>query len=128
LSNLLLDTCGFIWLAQGGGPLSKKSLSAIDKSDFVYVSSISAWEIGFLHAKNRIQLPLDAEEWFSEICEQQNISIINVSPEIGFKANSLPWHHKDPADRLIISTALINNLTIVTQDQSFPDYNVETLG
>ena len=128
MSKLLLDTCGFIWLSLGGGPLSKKTLALIDNADFVYVSSITAWEIGFLYSKQRIELPLEPEQWFKEICEQQNISPVNVTPEIGFKANTLPWHHKDPADRLILATALLNNLTVVTQDSFFSDYEVQTIG
>ena len=128
MTNLLLDTCGFIWLSQCGGKLSKETLSLIDEANFVYVSSISAWEVGFLHSKDKLILPSAPEEWFNNICEQQNISVINITPQIGFKANILPWHHKDPADRLIISTALIHNLAVVTQDQFFPAYNVVTHG
>ena len=128
LTDLLLDTCGLIWLSQGGGKLSKKTLSLIDEANFVYVSSISAWEIGFLHAKNRISLPLEPQKWFEVLCEQQNIVPIHISPEIGFKANALPWHHKDPSDRLIIATAMLKHLAIVTQDQFFPSYDVVTLG
>jgi len=128
LTDLLLDTCGFIWLAQGGGELSKETIDLIDSANFVYVSSISAWEIGLLHAKKKIELPSNPEKWFKAICEEQNIAPIDISPHISFKANLLPWHHKDPADRLIISTAITNRLAIVTHDKMFPPYNVELHG
>ena len=128
MNNLILDTCGFIWLSQGGGKLSTKTIKCIDQANFVYVSTITAWEIGFLYAKKKISLPLEPEEWFNQVCESQNIAILNITTDIAFHSNKLPWHHKDPADRLIISTAITNNLIIVTQDKVFPNYSVETIG
>ncbi|MBF0199483.1 MAG: type II toxin-antitoxin system VapC family toxin [Planctomycetes bacterium] len=128
MNNLLLDTCGFIWLSQGGGRLTKETVKLIDQANFVYVSSISAWEIGFLHAKKRITLPMEPEDWFEQVCEEQNVALLNITADIALRANRLPWYHKDPADRLIISTAHINNLSIVTQDQKFQEYNVENYG
>jgi PIN domain nuclease of toxin-antitoxin system len=127
LNNLLLDTCGLIWLAQGGGELKKNTIKLIDSAKLVYISSISAWEISMLCYKKRISLPTSPEEWFTSIIESQDIKVIDLSPEIAFASNNLPWHHNDPADRFIIATATEYNLTIVTRDKEFKKYGIEVL-
>ena len=127
MSNLLLDTCVLLWLAQGGGELSKKTVSEINKSRFVFTSVISAWEIGLLCLKNQIELPIAPEEWFQQITESQDIQVLNLTPEIAFLSNNLPWYHKDPADRFILATAISKNLTIVTADKKFSEYPVTVL-
>ena len=122
MSNLLLDTCAFIWLAEGGGELSKEAILQINESRFVYTSAITAWEISLLCSKDQLKLPMVPEEWFQQIIKSQDIQVINVTPEIAFLSNNLPRHHKDPADRFIIATAISHNLAIVTTDKKFEEY------
>lgn len=124
MSNLLLDTCALLWLAQGGGGLSKKVISQINESNLVFTSVITAWEIGLLNSKEQVKLPIAPEEWFQQITENQDIKVINLTPDIAFLSNNLPWHHKDPADRFIIATAISQNLAIVTTDKKFAEYPV----
>jgi PIN domain nuclease of toxin-antitoxin system len=127
LGNLLLDTCGLIWLAQGGGKLSKSTISAIDEAQIVYVSSISAWEISQLHSMQKLDLPSEPLQWFADFIQSQNILELPLNSEAAIKSSNLPWHHKDPADRFIIATAIIKNLSIVTGDKKFPKYDVHVL-
>ena len=127
MSNLLLDTCGLIWLAQGGGQLSKSTISAIDDAQIVYVSSVSAWEISQLYAKQKLGLPCEPSKWFPDFLNSQNILELPLNSEAAIKSSSLPWHHKDPADRFIIATAIIKNLSIVSGDKKFPKYGVHVL-
>jgi len=124
MSNLLLDTCALIWLAEGGGKLSDRTISLINESHFVYTSTISAWEISLLCFRGQLQLAMPPEEWFNKFTLNQNVQTIDISPTIAFLSNNLPWHHKDPADRFIISTAMSHNLTIVSADKQFSDYDV----
>lgn len=127
MSNILLDTCALIWLAEGGGKLSDKTISLINESHFVFTSAISAWEISLLCSKKQLEFSMAPEEWFSKFTSNQNIQTIDISPTIAFLSNGLPWHHKDPADRFIISTAIFHNLTIVTTDDKFNKYDVEVI-
>lgn len=124
MSNLLLDTCALLWLAQGGGGLSENAVSQINESSLVFTSVISAWEISLLSSREQVILPIEPEEWFQQITENQDIKVINLTPEIAFLSNNLPWHHKDPADRFIIATAISKNLAIVTADKKFAEYPV----
>jgi PIN domain nuclease of toxin-antitoxin system len=120
--NLLLDTCAFIWLAMGGGPLSTDALTAIEDAKSVYVSSISAFEISLKHKNGGIELPSDPESWFTGVLEYHHIDEIVIGSKIAITSTKLPDLHKDPCDRFIIATAIQHNLTIVTGDQIFKQY------
>ena len=124
MPNLLLDTCALLWLASGSSNLSKEARRRIDNSFVVYVSPISLWEIARKVQKGKLQLPLEPSEWFARVREQHNLTLLPLSDAVMFKAATLPEIHKDPADRFIIATALLNNLDVVSTDHNFPDYGV----
>lgn len=65
--------------------------------------------------------------WFRKVIELHNIHIVNLSIDILIAANKLPWHHRDPADRFIISSAIQENATIVTGDQKFSKYDIDVI-
>lgn len=124
MPNLLLDTCALLWLASGSSNLSKEARRRIDNSFVVYVSPISLWEIARKVQKGMLQLPLEPSEWFARVRQQHNLTLLPLSDAVMFKAATLPEIHKDPADRFIIATALLNNLDVVSTDHNFPDYGV----
>lgn len=126
--KLLLDTCALIWLASGSSDLSDLAKEKINKAELVYVSVISAWEISLKVAKKQLELSQKPEVWFTKVLEKHNLKQAALSLDILFKANELPWHHCDPADRFIISTALQENATIVTGDKKFRLYDVKIIG
>ncbi len=128
MPDLLLDTCALIWLAQGGGELSKGTLAAIDEADLVYVSAISAWQIGLLCEKKQLALPLSPENWFNKFTTTHDIRVLAIDAAIALKANTLPWHHRDPADRFILATAQLHGLAVVTRDTRFEAYATPLLG
>jgi len=127
MSDLLLDTCALLWLAQGGGELSAEALAVIDAAKFVHVSAISAWELGLLTERKQVQLPQPVAEWFAHFCDAQNIQVLNIDSDVAFAANALPWYHRDPADRFILATAQLHKLTIVTKDQQFKAYPIPVI-
>ena len=124
MPNLLLDTCVLLWLASGSRSLSKEARRRIDNSFVVYVSPISLWEIARKVQQGMLQLPLEPSEWFARVREQHNLTLLSLSEAVMFRSATLPEIHKDPADRFIIATALINNLVIVSSDHNFPKYGV----
>jgi PIN domain nuclease of toxin-antitoxin system len=69
--NLLLDTCAIIWLANQAGQLSTTARDAIDQAWFVYVSPVSAWELGLKVAKGRVTLPELLETWWPRVIDTQ---------------------------------------------------------
>jgi len=125
--DLLLDTCALLWLASGSANLSRAAVARIDRSRKVSVSAISAWEVSLKHARGLYALPLAPLEWFNAVVDNHGLVVAPLDLEILVKANLLPWHHRDPADRFIIATAIIHSLTVVTADKSFADYGISVM-
>lgn len=125
--SLLLDTCALLWLASGSRSLSKSTRSAISNAQVVCVSPVTAWEIAVKTAKGKIVLPCPARDWFNAVVARYDIDVLKLSSDDMLRAAELPWHHKDPADRFIIATALKNDFTVVTSDGNFPKYGVRTI-
>ena len=127
MSSLILDTCGFIWLVNGGGDLSARTLQEIQNAEIVYVSTASAIEIGCKVALGKLELPLSPFEWYAQAISHHDLVEIPIDSAIGFRSASLPPHHKDPADRIVIATAQLKNLPVVTHDSRFVEYGIKVL-
>lgn len=125
--DLLLDTCAFLWLVSGQPGLSRRTLDRIDRARSVRISAISAWEISLKHARGAIILPGDPLDWFTAAVEAHGLTVAPLEIDILIGANRLPWHHRDPADRFIIATALRHSLTVVTSDQQFAQYGIAVI-
>jgi len=123
---LLLDTCGLLWLAAGHRRLSAPARRRIDSATLVGVSAITAWEVGLKAARGELKLPMEAEEWFEGAIAHHRLQVFEITPRIAFEANRLPWHHRDPADRFILATARLHHMAVVTADDNFVTYGVET--
>lgn len=119
----LLDTCTLIWLVSEQDSLTGKVKSILrNNPGNLYVSAISAFEIAVKTNKGKIELPLKPEEWFKEAVKHHGIEEIQISSDIACKSALLPRIHDDPCDRIIIATAMVNNMTIITKDEVFLKY------
>jgi len=123
----LLDTCSLIWLGMGGGELSVNARRRIAVASALLYSSISVWEIARLMKERKVVIPNDAVGFVADLKELYGITAIPPTDDIMLRAAQLPDFHKDPADRIIIATALANDLTVVTGDGKFPQYGVRTI-
>lgn len=120
---ILLDTCTLIWLMSNEDKLSKKAREMIEHDQQpLFLSSVSALEIGILHQKKRIGLELAVAEWLEKSMEFMAIKEIPVTISIAAASTALDDHHQDPADRIIIATAIENNLTILSPDTNIHRY------
>ena len=120
---ILLDTHVMLWLRLGEAQLGARAQREIDQawqSGEVGVSAISFWEVAMLKDKGRIRFPEDVSLWRREQLEQGVVEIA-VDGEIGIRAVSLPDFHADPADRLIVATALEGH-RLVTADARILDW------
>ena len=125
--SLILDTCALLWLASGSRRLSAHVRNVIDAAPVVYVSAISAWEIGLKVVRGDLGLPLPPKEWFRDAVRNHDLVVVDLDADILMAANELPWHHRDPADRFILATARKHSLAIVTADARFAAYGVPIL-
>ncbi len=121
---LILDTCALLWLAQGSG-LKPSVLKKIELAPVVYISAITGFEISLKSRKGKLELPVSPEKWFDIILNHHDITVVPADLDICIAANDLPFFHNDPCDRLIIATAKILNIPIVTADEKFSSYDVE---
>ena len=124
---LLIDTCALLWLASTPDRISADVRRQIAESEVRYVSSMTFWEIIFKYQIGKLKLGLDPVTWLKRVEKKFALTVIDVSHEMMVKAALLPLHHRDPADRFIIATALKMNLPVVTNDDNFPKYGVQTV-
>ena len=124
---VLLDTCALIWLGNGDSALSLDARQVIEESEMVYVSPISLWEVSNKCRKGKLQLKFPPREWFDRILQRHQLRILPLTNEVMFRAGELHEYHKDPADRMIIASALIGGFVVVTADRNFPLYGVQTI-
>lgn len=124
--RLLLDTHIFIWASTEPSRLSKAATAVIRSGDSdIYVSAATAWEIAIKVAVARLEFRLDR---FGEMLSTQNFVPLDMTVAHGMAAGSLPRHHNDPFDRMLIAQARIEGLTIITVDRAFDRYDVPLLG
>lgn len=119
----LLDTCALLALSEGGkhfSPMVRQRLEV--PGSVVYVSAISAFEIGQKASAGKLTLPCPLTQWFAAMLQHHELTELPVSSSISITATSLPTLHKDPFDRLIIAAAIEKNLTIITSDQTIQKY------
>jgi PIN domain nuclease of toxin-antitoxin system len=117
--KLLLDTHIWLWWINQDNQLSSKHQKIISEAEQVFVSSISCWELMMLHQRQRIDLTGSVEDWFYNALDNANIASLPVTKAIAIKSASLELYHRDPADRFIIATALINDCQLMSFDEKF---------
>ncbi len=124
---IVLDTHAWIWFTSKPENLSKKAKKAVEaavKGKSVLISSISVWEVALLVKKKRLTLSMDVTDWIAKSENLPFIQFIPVSNSIAVKSVNLPQPlHDDPADRIIIATALSTGASIVTKDKKISDYS-----
>ena len=129
---ILLDTHAWIWLINGNEKLrSSKDLPLIEQAALVSnvkVSAISVWEVSMLEAKGRISFPIDCLDWVKKALNAPGISLAPLTPEIAVLSSRLPGNfHGDPADRIIVATALELGSGLVTKDRKILSYSEYSL-
>jgi PIN domain nuclease of toxin-antitoxin system len=121
----LLDTHAFLWFASGDTQLPLSVCNKIkDVNHPCYLSIASLWEITIKHQIGKLSLNSTLGELF-EFLVRNEIEIIDITLEHLLSLSKLPNVHSDPFDRLIISQALSENLTIITRDKIFKKYKVK---
>jgi PIN domain nuclease of toxin-antitoxin system len=122
----VLDTHAWVWLAAEPKRLSARARRHIDgemRDGPLLVSSMSVWEVAMLSERGRLALTLDVEDWvaYSEVLPF--LSFVPVSNRIALKSVRLPgFPSSDPADRIIVATALGVGATLVTADRRIHAY------
>lgn len=126
MPSLLVDTCALIFLTLGEDQ-SRKARAAIQQAyeagEAIFVSPMSAWEIGLLVSRGRLNLSLSPKRWFDAITERPGFTLAELSPEVLIASSFLPnCPLRDPADRIIAATAREFGFTLLTRDKQLLAY------
>ncbi|MGC1466707.1 MAG: type II toxin-antitoxin system VapC family toxin [Pseudolabrys sp.] len=126
MQPILLDTCAVIWLAAGEdlSPAAVKRLrSAAEQRDTTFISPITAWEIGMLSSRGRLQMLITPQRWFSRAVKQPGVQLADMSSDLLIESSFLPGRPpRDPADRIIAATARDLGATLITRDHRLLEY------
>ena len=129
---ILLDTHIWVWWTHGVDRLSdaQKRIVEANEIDTIGVSAISCWEIAKLVERGRLDLDCDLDEWFAKAMSYDGVRLLELTPQIAALSTRLPQpFHNDPADQVIVATAMIHRCRLVTSDQKLIAYaHVDTVG
>lgn len=122
---LLLDTCAAIFASEDR--LSVGGVAALGRAheneEPLFMSPITAWEVGVLAARGRLASPLSPLAWFERFTRRPDVRLVDLSPAILVASCFLPgWLARDPADRIIVASAREMGLTILTRDSTMLAY------
>jgi PIN domain nuclease of toxin-antitoxin system len=122
--RLLLDTHVLIWAISDPGRLSIGTQRAIaSRENEVFVSVVSPWEIAIKKSRHRLEDPLALEP----VLEESEFELLPVLLRHTRAIESMPHHHRDPFDRMLVAQAVVDGLTIVTADRKLTKYQVALL-
>ncbi|MFZ4507246.1 MAG: type II toxin-antitoxin system VapC family toxin [Fimbriimonas sp.] len=124
---VLLDTQAYIWFLEGNPRLSASAREAIEFSPRVLLSIASVWEIAIKHSLRKLSLPGRFEDLIEELDTLDRIELCPIESRHIRLVATLPHHHRDPFDRMIIAQALVEGLPIVSSDAQFDTYGVNRI-
>ena len=123
---ILLDTHALIWWADDPSRLGDQAKLAINQAmeaKKIFASSISSWEIALLVERGRLRLALDVRDWIARCESLPFLTFVPVSNAIAIESVRLPdFPHADPADRIIVATAMSLGAGLVTKDERLISY------
>lgn len=124
--KILLDTHVFLWLRHDSKQLSENLLTAYhDINNDIFLSMASIWEMQIKYQLGKLELQLPLADLIEEQVLNNDLQILPIETEHIFALNTLPNHHKDPFDRLILIQAKLENLNLASKDTVFSNYDID---
>ncbi len=120
--SLLLDTHVLIWWEEGAR-LDRKAADAIRRAEVVYVSAVAGWEVAIKTSLGR----LAPRRTVAQAVDESGFTELPVLLRHTEELQKLPWHHRDPFDRMLVAQAKSEGLTLVTRDAVFERYGVRVM-
>ena len=125
--RVLLDTHAFLWFATDDRRLGQKAAAVLDReATELYISVATVWEIAIKASVGRLELPDTVENYIAGKIDE-GYRLLPVEWTDAAAVERLPWHHRDPFDRMLVAQALARELPVVTRDRVFRKYRVTTI-
>jgi PIN domain nuclease of toxin-antitoxin system len=120
---ILLDTHIWVnWIVKGDAGLTPTIIESMHREERLAVSSISCFEVSLLAKRGKIELSMPVNDWLIEALGNSGVNALPVTCDVAHRAVMLPDIHRDPADRIIIATALVYDIKLASMDSVFPNY------
>ena len=117
----MLDTHAWVWWISGDPRLAVREREVLDNlspSERPVLADISLWEVATLVERGRLELDMDLERWLAIASAPATVELARVTPAVAAEVARLPERfHRDPADRLIVATARVRKLSVLTRDR-----------
>jgi len=124
--RLLLDTHAFLWWVGAGRTLSRRARSAIGSGrNECFVSIATAWEIAIKVSLGSLRVEGSLDRFLPDQIAANGFQPLPIDLRHAARAATLPFHHRDPFDRLLVAQALEEELAVVTADPVFAEYGVK---
>ena len=126
--RFLLDTCTFLWMASAEERLSERARSLlVDSDNHVFLSAVSSWEMAIKAEAGKLSIEDPTESFVQTALSTKGIEPLAVTHAHAWRTASLPRHHRDPFDRLLVAQAQVERLVLLTPDRAFAKYDVEAV-
>ena len=126
--KILLDTQAFLWIIADAPELSKKAKNIfLDQENDLFLSLAVSGKMAIKLSLGKLKLKQPVEKFLPAQLQENSIFQLDISFRHVVGVTSLPFHHRDPFDRLIISQAVKENLPILSSDEAFDEYNIQRL-
>lgn len=118
-SALLLDTHVILWAALDPGRLTARAMRVMGEAQRLHISALTSWEIGRLVKRRRIELDTPPRQWIQAVSLRFGLVSLPLTEDAALRAEELPeYPNADPIDRMIVGTALVYDLPLVTADET----------
>lgn len=127
-TRALLDTHAFIWFISGDQRLSPAARKLLDdRENEILISVASLWEIAIKHSLGKLTLERRFAEFIPEQLDRQQIEILPITLTHLAEVDRLPFHHRDPFDRVIAAQALSEGIPVISVDAALDPYGVNRI-
>jgi len=125
--KLLLDTHTFLWFIDDSPQLSQKGKTLLEADNELLLSIASLWEIAIKLRLGKLTVAVPIEVLMTQQLTQNDIALLPITVAPLMIVSTLPLHHRDPFDRLLIAQAMVEQMPIVSADPAFDAYPVQRL-
>jgi PIN domain nuclease of toxin-antitoxin system len=122
---ILLDTHALLWWALDPAQLSAEAAGVVAEMEERggFASAISIWELGVKVQRGKLELGLSIDEFARRVERSAIVELVPVDTTIWLRSLALPWEHRDPADRVIIASALLKGVPLLTRDAIMHEFD-----
>ena len=126
--RLLLDTFPFVWLTSEPVRFTRETTDLLSHdSTELFLSDASVLELCLKYGDGSLKMPQSPRRWVEEQRKAWRVNMVTLRREASYRLSELPYHHDDAIDRLLVATALAEDLSILTPDENIPKYPVTTI-